>query len=118
MAEYQRDYRSKLSPEKLEEKRKQMREYYHSHKDVYSKYAKKYAKTKKGHEALERARQKERDNLTDNYIRQFLWTSLYNAEGVKIKRKNIPQEQVEKYRQSILAQRQLKELKNGTKSKT
>jgi len=76
-------------------------------------YIKSYHKSQKGKDALNRARQKERDNLTDNYIRQNIYTNIYNTTGEKIVRKNITSEQIEIYRQTLIAKRKLKKVKNG-----
>lgn len=62
---------------------------------------KRYHKTKEGKMALERARCKEREKITDNYIRQLIYSSIYNETGDKIHRKSIPKEHIEKYRENI-----------------
>lgn len=85
-----------------------------------SKYTTKYHRTSKGHIAVEKARQKERNNLSDNYIRNSIYVLAYR-EGVKINRKNITAEQIERQRQSLIAFRQLKQLKtqnHDSKSET
>lgn len=87
------------------------KKYYKKNKEKYSKYAREYRKTENGNKSLERARQKERDNLSNNYIRQNIYLILYRV-GIKIVRKNISIEQIEEYRQGMIAKRQLKQLKN------
>ena len=74
-------------------------------------------RTDKGKVVLDRARQKERDNLTNNYIRQYLYISIYNSTGVKIVRKDITLEQVERQREALKTSRKLKERVNQSKSK-
>ena len=48
-----------------------------------------YHKTKGGKAALERARTKQRDTLTDDYMRQLIYASIYNTTGESIERKSI-----------------------------
>jgi len=93
--------------------------YYQNNKERFAKNAKKYRNTKRGKESLERARKKERDNLTDNYIRQCIYTNIYNTTGEKIVRKDIPEDVIKEYRQIQIAKREVRKLnklkKNGTK---
>jgi DNA-binding PadR family transcriptional regulator len=91
------------------------REYYKTKKEEYSIRAKQYRSTEKGKEALERARKKERDNLSDNYIRQNLACNLHNCGNYSLDRKSVPKELIEISRQVILAKRQLKLKKNEHK---
>lgn len=84
--------------------------YYYLNKEQYARTSKKYRHTKKGKVALERARKKERNNLTDNYIRQNLASNLYNHGKYSLDRKSIPREIIEISRQTILAKRQFKQL--------
>ena len=72
-----------------------------------------YHKTNVGKAALERARQKERNTLTDNYLRQLIYLSIYNETGEKITRKSIPKEHLKKYRQNLEFRRQNKVSKHG-----
>lgn len=108
--------RPKIYTEEEAKERKRLRakeyykKYYRLNKEQYAKTSKEYRNTEKGKAALERARKKERDNLTDNYIRQNLAVSLYKTGKYSLDRKSIPQEVIEKSRQSILTQRQLKKL--------
>jgi hypothetical protein len=88
------------------------KEYYKTKKEEYSIRAKRYRHTKKGKAALERARQKERDNLSDNYIVQLLACNLYNHGKHSLDRKSVPKEVIEMSRQTILAKRQFKLLNN------
>jgi hypothetical protein len=78
---------------------------------------KKHNASDKGKVSLEKARKKERDNLTDNYIRQTLATRLYIYNKCKLDRSSIPDDIIEKVRQSILSKRQLKLIKNENKKK-
>jgi len=94
---------------------KNTKEYYENNKEHFAESAKKYRKTKRGKEALERARKKERDNLTDNYIRQCLYSYYYNNMNIKIVRSEIPQDMIEDYRKIQIAKRKLKMLKNENK---
>ena len=85
--------------------------YYLEHREKMLEQIKNYHKTTEGKKSLDRARKKERDNLTDNYIRQALYTKLYNTYNTKIKRSEITQEQIEMYRTTLKAKRELKRLK-------
>jgi hypothetical protein len=51
----------------------------------------KYHKTDNGKKALNRARKKQREKLTDNYIVQNLAINLYRSGGYKLDRKSVPQ---------------------------
>jgi hypothetical protein len=84
--------------------------YYLLKKEDYAKRAKNYRTTEKGKKALEKARKKERDNLSDNYIKQNLAVQLYHL-GYSLDRKSVPKEVIEISRQAILANRELKTLK-------
>lgn len=85
-----------------------MKTYYLEHCTEIRLSQKKYHSSKKGKKSLDKARQKERDNLTDNYIRQALYTNIYNSTGEKIVRKDIPQEMIEQYRKVLTVKRELK----------
>jgi hypothetical protein len=74
-----------------------------------------YHKTKAGKAALERARAKERDKITDNYLRQVIYSSIYNTTGESISRKSIPKEHLEKYRKNIEFKRKNKLTSHGKK---
>lgn len=78
---------------------------------------KNYHKTDGGKKALNRARKKQRENLTDNYIVQNLAINLYITGGHKLDRKSVPQEIIEKSRKTILAKRELKQMKSENKEK-
>jgi DNA-binding PadR family transcriptional regulator len=84
--------------------------YYFSKKEDYAKRAKNYRATEKGKKALEKARKKERDNLSDNYIRQNLAVQLHHL-GYSLDRKSVSKEVIEISRQAISANRELKTLK-------
>ena len=75
-----------------------------------------YHKTERGKAALERARAKERNNITDNYLRQLIYSSIYNETGDKIDRQSIPKENLNKYRENLKFQRQNKKTKHEKKS--
>jgi hypothetical protein len=75
-----------------------------------------YHKTERGKAALERARAKERNNITDNYLRQLIYSSIYNETGDKIDRQSIPKENLNKYRENLKFQRQNKRTKHEKKS--
>lgn len=100
--------RKKLYTE--EEKKEKARLYYHLNKEKMTDYIKKYHKSQKGKESLERARQKERDNLTDNYIRQNLATNLL-IQGYSLNRKSVSLEHIETLRQILLTKREFKTCK-------
>jgi hypothetical protein len=76
-----------------------------------------YHKTDSGKAALERARQKERDELTDNYLRQLIYSSIYNETGEQITRKSISKEHLKKYRKNLEFVRQNKLTSHGRKEK-
>jgi hypothetical protein len=94
-----------------EEQKKEMRERYHRNRDRYMASNKRWMKEneEKYKESLKKARKRERENLTDNYIRQSLYISIYNQTGKTIKRKEIPQEMIEQYRQIQITKRRLKD---------
>jgi hypothetical protein len=75
-----------------------------------------YHKTESGKIALERARAKERDQITDNYLRQLIYISIYNTTEESISREDIPQEHLEKYRKNIEFKRQNKLTTYGKKT--
>lgn len=77
---------------------------------------KRYHKSEQGKIALERARAKQRTNLTDDYIRQIIFASIYNTTGECIKRKSIPKEHIEKYREYIKFKRKNKMTSYGRKT--
>jgi len=89
------------------------REWVINNRDRHNKNMLKYRNTPVGRLALNRARQKERDNLTDNYIRQSIYLTIYNSTGEKIDRSQITQEQIERYRENIKAVRKLKQVINN-----
>lgn len=108
-----RIYTEEEAKERKKERQKRIyKEYYALNKEKYAMIAKKYRHTEKGKLALERARQKERDNLSDNYIRQNLASNLYKCGGYSLDRKSVPKEVIEISRQTILAKRQFKLLNN------
>jgi hypothetical protein len=83
------------------------KKYYILNKERCKENMKKYSKTEKGKLALDKARKKERDNLTDNYIRQNLAINLYSS-GNSLDRKSVSQEHIEMLRQILLTKRQLR----------
>ena len=93
--------------EQKERVKVKMKLYYMANKEKYIITSKRYRQTEKGKVALERARQKERDNLSDNYIRQNLAVNLARI-GYSLDRSSIPKEVIEISRQTILAKRQFK----------
>lgn len=74
-----------------------------------------YQSTKRGKIALERARKKERDNITDNYLRQLIYLSIYNETGETIDRQAISKSHLEKYRENIKFKRTHKLTNHGNK---
>lgn len=110
--------RPRIYTEEEAKERKRVRQkeyyktYYYLNKEQYIKASKKYRHTEKGKAALERARKKERDNLSDNYIVQLLACNLYNNGKHSLDRKSVPKEVIEMSRQTILAKRQFKLLNN------
>jgi DNA-binding PadR family transcriptional regulator len=108
-----RIYTEEEAKERKKERQKRIyKEYYALNKEKYAKNAKEYRHTEKGKAALERARKKERDNLSDNYIVQLLACNLYNNGKHSLDRKSVPKEVIEMSRQTILAKRQFKLLNN------
>jgi len=75
-----------------------------------------YHKTERGKIALEKARAKQRDNLTDDYVRQVIYASIYNTTGDKIERKLIPKKHLEKYRTNLKLKRDNKLTNHGNKT--
>jgi hypothetical protein len=114
--------RPKIYTEEEAKERRKLRQkeyykiYYQLNKEQYIENSKKYRHTEKGKAALEKARKKERDNLTDNYIRQNLDIQLRSL-GYSLDRKSVPKEVIEMSRQTILAKRQFKLLNHEHKSK-
>jgi hypothetical protein len=92
----------------IEERKEKFKAYYYLNKEKFAENARKYRNTEKGKLALERARKKERDNLSDNYIRQNLATNLYLTTGKSLDRKSVSQEHVDILRKILLAKRELK----------
>lgn len=74
-----------------------------------------YHKTEAGKIALERARSKQRENLTDDYIRNLIYASIYNTTGESIERKAIKKEEVNKYREILKFKRKNKLTSYGNK---
>jgi len=106
-------YTKEEAIERKKEKQKEYyKTYYHLKKEEYAKRAKEYRHTEKGKAALERARQKQRDNLSDNYIVQVLACNLYNNGKHRLDRKSVPKEVIEICRQTISAKREFKLLNN------
>jgi hypothetical protein len=98
--------------EKKEKAKLYYQKYYILNKEMYARTSKRYRHTEKGKSALEKARKKQRDNLSDNYIRQNLASNLYNCGGYSLDRKSVPKEVIEISRQTILAKRQFKLLQS------
>lgn len=98
--------------EKTKRASARMKEYYALNKEKYAVITKRYRHTEKGKAALERARQKQRDNLSDNYIVQILACNLYNNGKHRLDRKSVPKEMIEMCRQTISAKREFKLLNN------
>jgi len=90
-----------------------MQEYYKKYKEKIQEQIKKYHKSEEGKKALNKARKKERDNLSDNYIRQNLYINCYKM-GVKISRKDIPEEYINIAKKSIELKRQKQYENNST----
>ncbi len=108
-----RIYTKEEAIERKKERQKRIyKEYYASNKEKYAIIAKRYRHTEKGKAALERARQKQRDNLSDNYIVQVLACNLYNNGKHRLDRKSVPKEMIEMCRQTISAKREFKLLNN------
>lgn len=74
-----------------------------------------YHKTERGKAALERARAKQRDALTDDYMRQLIYVSIYNTTGESIERKTIKKDHIEKCREIMKFKRQNKLTSYGKK---
>lgn len=103
-----RIYTEEEAKERKKERQKEYYKiYYPLNKEQFAKSSKKYRHTEKGKACLERARKKERDNLTDNYIRQNLAVQL-KFTGHSLDRKSVPKKVIEMSRQVILAKRQFK----------
>lgn len=99
-------------------KNRYQKAYYEENKENILKITRKYHKTKKGKKAVDKARRKERDNLTDNYIRQSIYVAIYNTTGKKIIRMDIPQYMIKQYRKVQLVKRQLKDENKKTIKKS
>ena len=74
-----------------------------------------YHKTEKGKISLEKARAKERKNLTDNYIRQNIYVVVVRTTGNTIDRGSISKEHINKYRENLKFQRNQKLTSYGNK---
>jgi hypothetical protein len=83
------------------------KKYYSLNKQKCIENMKNYNKTEKGKVSLNKARKKERDNLSDNYIRQNLAVNLYNS-GYSLDRKSVSQEHIQVLRQILLTKRELR----------
>jgi len=83
------------------------KKYYILNKEKCIENMKRYNKTKKGKISLDKARKKERDNLSDNYIRQNLASNLYQG-GYSLNRKSVSQEHIDVLRQIILTKREFR----------
>lgn len=83
--------------------------YYHCAKKL-NENTKKYHKTLAGKASLKKAENTQVRKLKDYYIINNIYVQLYR-NGVKLDRKSITQEQIQMYRESLLMQRKLKELK-------
>ena len=73
-----------------------------------------YHKTSEGKISMTKARRTQIKKLKDHYILDNIATQLRN-QGIKLDRKSVTQEQIEMYRQSLLTQRLLKQLKYESK---
>lgn len=104
-----------IEEDKKIKKQQYAKNYYLLNKEKFAKNSRKYRNTDKGKLALERARKKERDNLSDNYIRQNLYAGLYLSYGVSLDRKSVSQEHIDKLRKILLAKREVKCLKYENK---
>ena len=80
----------------------------------HPEYIKKYHSSEKGKEVLKRAKRTQIAHLTDYYIKQHIYSSLYN-QGYSMTWGDLSQDQIDIVRKSILVQRELKSLRNGTR---
>ena len=87
------------------------KKYYILNREKCIENMKKYNKTKEGKLSLDKARKKERDNLSDNYIRQNLASNLYNNGKHSLDRKSVSQEHIDVLRQIMLTKREFKTCK-------
>ena len=74
---------------------------------------KKYHSSIKGKETLKKAKRTQIAKLTDYYMKNQIIQAIWQM-GISIKARDVTQEQIEMRRQSLLAFRELKQLKNGT----
>lgn len=109
-------------PEKINEEhrnyrakhRKQVKGYQKKYRDSHKEKEKEYKnlnREKRKPSELKYNRRK-RNSLSDSYVKECIRQAIYSGTNVKIDRKSITNEEIEMYRESILIQRKLKQLRN------
>jgi len=101
-----------LEEKKIIKKQQYCKKYYSLNKEKFAENSKKYRKTDAGKLAIDKARKKERDNLSDNYIRQNLACGFYNTGKHSLDRKSVSQEHIEILKKILLAKREFKLMKH------
>ena len=78
--------------------------------EKWKDYAKNYYKNnrKKCIKNIGENQKKHKENLTDSYIRGYLYRDIYISHGISIKLKNFPQEIIDKTREILIIKRELK----------
>ena len=84
--------------------------YYSDNKERILAYHKEYRHTPEGKASMRRSEKKEQTTLSNRYVKRLIYSAIYLQYKVRIQMKNITQEQINKYRESIQVQRQLKQL--------
>lgn len=101
----------KNTPERLSENHKR---WYHKNRKRVIARTSANRRTKRGKEIYKKSYEKSRDNLSPSYLREC-FISNFRSHGFLIPARNITDEQIEMYRQSLLTQRKLKAIKNESK---
>ena len=92
------------------------KEYYYTHKQKQLDANKRYYSSIQGKIMRRKGSVKRANNITDCYIRQTIWGSIYLKTGEKIDRSKITQEQIEKYREHIKTRRKLQQFIKNQKT--
>ena len=104
---------AKANKEKVAEN---ARIYYNLNKEKCRATMKKYNQSEAGKEVLRLAKNKQSENLTDYYIVNIIYSSMYSTKGVRIDRKAVTPEQIERYRKHIQLQRQTQQTSFKTRN--
>ena len=76
----------------------------------WKKYAKEYYynNTEKVKNTIKKAQKNSRENLTDTYIKGYLYRDIYINQGITIKADEFPQDIINKTREILLIKRKMK----------